>query len=660
MATVVCPEAPEAVLPVSCGLLSRLPSGARPDRPLYLRDRGGGRVPAVFHRHRGGYLLHARLPPGPRRRVLRRGRGRPGWDLEVQELPGDAGLCVEGACGRVRLSPGGRVVAKGFELEPWPSLLEAGPWRVAHRCVLRVTCVRDGILPLKEGRRLRARLLVRLHAGAPRMEVGLMLVASRRCALPDGYGLRLKVRGAARMVSPVSGALRPRESPVVACWEGEGFRVPPGKTWLPPAPGLFLLEGTLPLWLRCPAARGRPVAGFVLEPGGALRILAEGGGCRLLAGEGRVVRAVLGTGGAPARGPGVVRPACSLKRGGGGSPLPPPVMEDRLQAVASDLAAALLHDPERGLIRRGEHAGDYRLPRGDLANLEYDTTLGLVIWALAGEEPAALAAARTGRDLLLARVWDRAGSGLFFPHGSHHRRGQVEPGHHWVGGLLLLEHAEPDPLTGPELERVLDAQLRELERRDLEQELPRSLGWGLLALSEAALWRRDDRDSRREIRRWRGHLLARQTGSGILGLVPFPGRPRTWLTNPFVQGGIILPALVRSLGAVPSASCAPKVRHLARGLARHAVVEREERLHLARRLVVPEGSGKPTAWVQDPVPGRAALFLGGLAAADPALKRLEPMRALLQTSLERLDPQALKVGPRASLLLRALPHLAAR
>jgi len=315
----------------------------------------------------------------------------------------------------------------------------------------------------------------------------------------------------------------------------------------------------------------------------------------------------------------------------------------------------LLDDAEHGVIRDGPGRGDWRFGPEDVGNGEYDTILGWVRFAETRGHDGAIRAARRMADHLLSEDRDAAGSGLFFPHGPGHRRAAIEIGHHWIEGLVMLGAREPDTLRRLMITELLMAQLTTLEGADLDRQLPRSLGWGLLALAIAAEQPGPHRPrTRAAVRRWRREILARQTPRGWLHLVPLAGDPDLGNENPFVQGGIILPALVASLRAVPSARDRPAVRRLAAALGRTATHEVDDVRRLARRVALDVRTGRVLSR-SGAAPGEhAALFLAGLRSAGRNGREasLAALAAAISSTLRASRKRY--IGPEVSILLRSL------
>src|SRR5262249_4157819 len=123
-----------------------------------------------------------------------------------------------------------------------------------------------------------------------------------------------------------------------------------------------------------------------------------------------------------------------------------PKAADPFFVAARRAVFEFLGDQAHGLLLEGEDAGDWKMDRLRVGNLEYDTALGLAEFGFLARDPVAMNQARASADHLLAFDRDAASSGLFFVHGASHRSGGLEAGHHWIGGLALLDRADGDPL----------------------------------------------------------------------------------------------------------------------------------------------------------------------------------------------------------------------
>jgi hypothetical protein len=426
---------------------------------------------------------------------------------------------------------------------------------------------------------------------------------------------------------------------------------------LPDARGFRFACGDAILGVAAPPGRGAGAVRVALQAGGQEAHLISGLES-LDPGQGHIYRLAFADHEPPAAIPLVV-PTRVPPRVGGGTALR---RNPGADGLARDLRALLrdfLDGSERGLITFGPEAGDWRMDRRVVGNLEYDTVLGLMRHAFIARDVTCWLQARASADHLLGWDRDRRGSGLFFPHGLEHRGAPPECGHHWVSGLMLLDAWEGDILRHRALQRVLADQLEALERVDLERELPRSLGWGLQALVAGARGDHDPRGYRREIRRWRRHLLSRQSPSGFLRLARLDGEPDLRQLSPMVQGGIIAPALARSADVVAGDGAHLAARRLVRALARRAVFRVGDEHFLARRLVLDAREGEVVGRSGRCEGEMAALFLAGVAETDPSLRRMPALGALRRgLPAQLLAHHRRFIGRELSLLLRSMPEIA--
>ncbi|MFK7742968.1 MAG: hypothetical protein AB8H80_21830 [Planctomycetota bacterium] len=126
-------------------------------------------------------------------------------------------------------------------------------------------------------------------------------------------------------------------------------------------------------------------------------------------------------------------------------------------------------------------AGDYRRSGGEITNLEFDTTYGLLRCAIACRQPRAFALALRGAAHLVDRDID-VQTGLPCVHGETHRGVAPEPGHVWLQGLLWvgLVTADDEALqVAHSLGRALCARPPAGEGRN---ERLRDFAWPLLQL----------------------------------------------------------------------------------------------------------------------------------------------------------------------------------
>ncbi|MBX3463120.1 MAG: hypothetical protein KF830_08110 [Planctomycetes bacterium] len=262
--------------------------------------------------------------------------------------------------------------------------------------------------------------------------------------------------------------------------------------------------------------------------------------------------------------------------------------------------------------RRG--AGDFARSGGVVTNLEFDTTLAMLRFALATGEGAALARARRCAQHLRDRDLDGR-TGLPFPHGPEHRTGTPAPGHAWLQGLLWtgLWFADDGLLAAA---RALAHGLAALPPGgERASERARDFAW---PLGELEAWLRceddpvvalaADRLAVAIASRYDATARTFRFGEGEVGRGQY--LERAWIT-----GGIVLPALRAHLRRRPDPGLAARV---------HAV-----ELALVRQVAT-AGAGVATHWRtaagavyavhvarDDP---RAVLLCEGLSA--PALARL--------------------------------------
>ncbi len=331
-----------------------------------------------------------------------------------------------------------------------------------------------------------------------------------------------------------------------------------------------------------------------------------------------------------------------------------------LSAIAEEADAALRalrSDPRRGLGVRREDAGDWKMDAYRFGNLEWDTTLGLLLRHLDRGDPADFGQAMQAAEHLLQRDRDAARSGLFFLHGAGHRSGMVEPGHHWTEGLRLASAMTDDPRLRDALPRIADEQIASLSRIDLDLALPRSLGWGLLALVSLHDVATDRKSSEKTIRRLRDHVVLRWLPEGRFALEragPDPDAP--YRTSPFVETGIVLPALVRAEAVAPSALARERIKKAAAAAVRDSYDEIDGRRILRRAIWSDPVRGRPLKKTGEAGGEERLLFLAGLKAAG--IKSAAHASELAQVRADLLWREKTFVGKEASMLLRALADLA--
>lgn len=370
---------------------------------------------------------------------------------------------------------------------------------------------------------------------------------------------------------------------------------------------------------------------------------------RLASGEGRIVRAILQEQvDSIALAPAVVVPTRM-----------PGVPHDLLVAARSELTR-LLSDRRSGYLFEGEAAGDWRLSEDRVGNLEFDTLLGLLVAAEAGGGGEVMLAARAAADHSLALDRDAAGTGLFFMHGETHRNGGVEPGHHWVEGLLRLQSKEPEVVRAQWLTSVLTAQLAHFRGVDLETAFPRSLGWGLHALDGAIRAQVGGKEMKTELKRWRTSIVETQTSGGWLALSGNDDRGRESEESVFVQAGIVLPSLLRSLELIPDSIVEAAARRLSRALNPSLIVKTEEGLRVRERVVLDRRLGKVVRGIGylDGEEAVLALTGGWISGREPIREQPRIEAALREQALRLRAPSRRYSGREVSLLWRGLAWVA--
>jgi hypothetical protein len=242
-------------------------------------------------------------------------------------------------------------------------------------------------------------------------------------------------------------------------------------------------------------------------------------------------------------------------------------------------------------------AGDFARSAGVVTNLEYDTGLAVLRFALACGDPVALAlAARCARHLR-DRDLDRR-SGLPFAHGVDHRAGAPTPGHAWLQGLLWTGLWLADDGLLATARAMGGALAANPPAGEGARELARDFAWPLLELEALLYWERNpvvaaaaDRLAGAIASRYDAAAQAFRFGEGELG--SGVRLERAWIT-----GGIVLPALRAHLRRRPDCELAAKV---------HAV---EQAL---LRQVTLAADGIPTHWRQ----AGGEVFAVHSARADP-------------------------------------------
>lgn len=206
--------------------------------------------------------------------------------------------------------------------------------------------------------------------------------------------------------------------------------------------------------------------------------------------------------------------------------------------------------------RRG--AGDFLRSNGEVTNLEFDTTLGVLRCALtSGQESTYRLALRCAAHLRDRDIDLR--SGLPFVHGERHRAVLPQPGHTWLQGLLwvgLLSADDEAVLTARGIARALAVHLPTGKGRN---ERLRDYAWPLLEME--ALLRMDPSP----------RLAAAADRLAAAISVRFDRQRRTfcfgegelsrgvYLERGWLTGGILLPALQAHLDRRPNAELRARV-----------------------------------------------------------------------------------------------------
>lgn len=599
-----------------------------------------GRV--EVHRDSRGAYLAGILFAGPRRRELRiRAEAPPPGDGFCQ-AEGGAFRVVDGGDAPLEARADGTIDSRLFHARLDGLVPAAGGWRSDLQSRLHGVAQFEARLqgiPLS--------LELRVYRGLPRLDLAASLYAPGAARLHDG--LLLDLPETAWSVLRLGGSA-PRER------GSEPFSIP----WPGGADLLLDLEGGERLAISHPEACEGPDR-VSWDPAEArLRVRLLPPGQFLDRGEARLLRLTFQFGEPGAQMPLVYSPRALP--GIAGHPnlaRPASPVPGSIEFKLAEAVERFLGDPQAGYIRSGEGAGDYRFSPGEVGNLEYDTVLGLLLHALRSGDFKSFQAARASADHLLAYDRDGAGSGLFFSHGHGHRSGPIEAGHHWVEGLLLLDRASRDGPRRRLLDEILDVQASTLGALDLQGERPRSLGWGLLALSCQAESGVRVAEARTSLRKFRRHLVASQTRRGWLRLTGPPDREEgEFEASPYVQGGIIAPALARSLGVDPDDRGARALSRLVSALLEDGVAREEGRVWMPARVRLARRDGKFVGAAGRAPCEHAALFLSGLALAAPPARESGPWRELRSTLGRnlRMDRKTL-IGPELSILLRAVPGL---
>lgn len=585
------------------------------EAPLWLRQAGSvvtrttcdARVHLAARRHPGGWHLEGLWwPRGDEEVVLDlHGRG-PRVTAPRLELTSGIGLWSSGDL-EVKLQPSGfTAFPSGLRLEVEGAGAGAS-WVTTARSPVRTRLT----LRTPQGNEI---LRLTLHAGEERIDLARVQVAGAQARARSGHPLKLRFGLGVPAVRDARGGWRRPRDEAISIIERDGALRLDGDA-LTEGIALQASDGAVGTLTTGMQGGERPPT-LTLTPEGVLRL---GPGMPAGPGEGSIQRFTWTSGVGRAVGPVLARP--------GDRPQP----HGRTRRAAAPLASLAgrvdrslrgwLQDARGGPLRDGAGRGDWPMSFEEVGNLEYDTTLGLLGAYRRTGDSAFACAAMAARDHQVTRDRDAAATGLFFPHGLDHRSGTIEIGHHWIEGLCLHARWSGDPAAIGTRDAILEAQLATLGRVDLDELKPRSLGWGLLALvvgDEA----KPTHAGRREIVRWIRHLVKKQGAHGHLELVPIGGVARgRFVITPYVEGGIILPALARAAARAPSNGARAGVRRLRAALVRDAFREDDERrTRVVRRIEVERGSKRPLR-TRGMAPGEdAALVVAGLLRSGARLQ----------------------------------------
>ena len=586
-----------------------------------LRGADGPCGAVVMHKAREGFYAHGVLTAAARAGEVRVVAGP--WE---EVFP--AATRAEGAvrAGKPVFAPGGVVAWAGHQLVPWPPPDSGEAWAVVHSCALREESRCE---VLADQGALRWRLYSVCSPATARWELTLHVQALRETVLPQGLGLEVR-DGRWPFATEAVAATRSRGG-----WaSGEGAGV------LEPWP--LTLGGAASVAPQSEHALWYAQAARLEGEEHSYRLLVLSSGATLHVGEGRIVRmsfAVDARGGIPS--------ALVLNAA------PHPATTE-LERLTADSVKRLLEDATGGLRRFDLDAGDWMHASGVAGNLEYDSVAGL--WAHAQQCGNLLAARASGAMLdHLLSVDRQPDRGFFHEHGRGHRTGRFEAGHHWIGGSLRRARDTRDALSLEIVSELLAAQRKELAVMEPRVELPRSLGWGLLAAADALSWDKRDAQHTKLVRRWRSFLMAASRPSGLLVLQDRETPSTAAVLDVFVLGGVVLPALVRSCEVLVDDDLRQRLKVMARALWR-AAVSRDEKgePYLSESVPLDPGSGVAGKGCGRLAEAKALLVLAGLLSADSSLQRDARFPAVERGLVTTLRETQLKYcGLTTALLLRA-------
>lgn len=654
---VFCAEDLSEPAVMSCGLLpsTLVPAGA-PWVPIRCADESGARVPAAAVRRAGHSVL--RILSAPRRagRTVFRveSGGPPPASLDAGEaFERDGRVRVE-ACGRTfRGDDGGVFECERATVVPYGAADFCGAWRIAEADGLRVTAVWEGVARpwARPGRPWRTEIHAALYPAVGVVEFAAVFEASGGGGAATDFGLRVGESESADDAEPADdaggGPERLRAEDADAATAQDRRRRPMRRSF-----GGRGFSADVPLDpLRAPRAELR-------FADGSRAALAVEAGERCDAGEARRVDLRVGRDGGPETLARPVAPPARLPSGERVGRVARAAPLQELDAALNEALSAWRSDPRRGLGLRAGDAGDWFMDAVRAGNLEWDTTLGLTLRYLDRGDSENLRQALDAAEHLLQRDRDGARSGLFFLHGVGHRSGELEAGHHWVSGLRAAAALVDDPRLLAALPRLAEEQLAALRKVELAHALPRSVGWGMVALAALHDVAPDRRASAEQLARYRDFALSRALPEGRFALERREGDADALVRcTPFVDAGVLLPGLAavdRALGRPVSRDV---VRRASESLRRDAFDVVDGRRILRASLWCEPVRGRVVKKTGEAEGEERALFWAGLAAADPSVRPSEAELAAAEKSLALRGKTYL--GKEISMLLRALPELAA-
>ena len=191
----------------------------------------------------------------------------------------------------------------------------------------------------------------------------------------------------------------------------------------------------------------------------------------------------------------------------------------------------------------------------------------------------------------------------------------------------------------------------------LETALPRSLGWALVACCALHPLAPDAARSRKAIARIERFVLARQSDAGHFMIEPSTAREGGFRVSPFVDGGILLPALEKASRITRNGATRPAAARAREALWRDGVVREPAGVSLVSSILIAPRTGGVILQAGRAEGEEIALFLSGVAGTGPGA---------LESGLLRMAESTLAIerrtflGKGISMLLRALPAYAAR